>query len=98
MNMNGRRLFRMLNALIMEGSEALFPGSTVSMTSNNSTTTEASPTSTSYSLQSADTRVAESLAEKLIAGKLKTNQVPPRVRWEVLQILNKKIMTDKMQY
>ena len=40
---------------------------------------------------------AESLAEKLIAGKLNTNQVPPRVRWEVLQILNKRIMGDNIE-
>ena len=77
MNMNGKRLFRMINQLILAGSKYFIP--TRSYTDDEDSDLLSSPQQT------------EMMIEKLLQGDISVDSVPPDINLQLLQTIREKI-------
>ena len=78
MNMNGKRLFRMINQLILAGSEYFNP-------------TRSNTDGTAGSDSSSSPQQTEKLIEKLLEGDMSVHHIPPDIYLHLLRTIREKI-------
>ena len=79
MNMNGKRLFRMINQLILAGSEYFIPTRPSADEADSNLLSSSSPDQT------------EKIIEKLLQGDMSVHHVPPDIYLHLLQTIREKM-------